>query len=158
MELLQIATAQFITKCDGLLLQIATPFLLQSLSKLRHFVPPKTLFGIYNSLIFPYLSYGLVAWGQAAKTHLEKLLTLQKRAVRLINFAPFRSHAVPYFFTLILCLLECSILSFLRCLCLMFTITLPLLIFHISLFLLNKFTLTALAPLLLEIITLATLD
>ena len=57
------------------------------LSKLRHFVPPKTLFGIYNSLIFPYLSYGLVAWGQAAKTHLEKLLTLQKRAVRLINFA-----------------------------------------------------------------------
>ena len=67
------------------------------LSKLRHFVPPKTLFGIYNSLIFPYLSYGLVAWGQAAKTHLEKLLTLQKRAVRLINFAPFRSHAVPYF-------------------------------------------------------------
>ena len=67
------------------------------LSKLRHFVPPKTLYGIYNSLIFPYLSYGLVAWGQAAKTHLEKLLRLQKRAVRLINFAPFRSHAVPYF-------------------------------------------------------------
>ena len=29
MELLQIATAQFITKCDGLLLQIATAFLLQ---------------------------------------------------------------------------------------------------------------------------------
>ena len=24
-------------------------------------------------------------------------ITLQKRAVRLINFAPFRSHAVPYF-------------------------------------------------------------
>ena len=67
------------------------------LSKLRLFVPPKTLYGIYNSLIFPYLSYGLVAWGQAAKTHLEKLLTLQKRAVRLINFAPFRPHAVPYF-------------------------------------------------------------
>ena len=29
-ELLQIATAQFITKCDGQLLQIATAFLLQS--------------------------------------------------------------------------------------------------------------------------------
>ena len=50
------------------------------LSKLRHFVSPKTLFGIYNSLIFPYLSYGLVAWGQAAKTHLEKLLRLQKKS------------------------------------------------------------------------------
>ena len=67
------------------------------LSKLRHFVPLKTLYGIYNSLIFPYLSYGLIAWGQAAKTHLEKLLILQKRVVRLINFAPFRSHAIPYF-------------------------------------------------------------
>ena len=49
-------------------------------SKLRHFVPPKTLYGIYNSLIFPYLSYGLVAWGQASKTHLDKLLILQKES------------------------------------------------------------------------------
>ena len=70
---------------------------IEIVSKLRHFVPPKTLYGIYNSLIFPYLSYGLVAWGQASKTHLDKLLILQKRAVRLINFAPFRSHAVLYF-------------------------------------------------------------
>ena len=30
MELLQIATASFITKCNGQLLQIATAFLLQS--------------------------------------------------------------------------------------------------------------------------------
>ena len=126
------------------------------LSKLRQFVPPKTLFGIYNSLIFPYLSYGLVAWGQAAKTHLEKLLILQKRAVRLINFAPFRSHAVPYF--LHSNIMPITMLYFKLSSMLMFTITLPLIIFHISLFLLNKFTLTALAPPLLEIITLATLD
>ena len=39
-----------------------------------------------------------------------------------------------------------------------YNITLPLIIFHISLFLLNKSTLTALTPPLLEIITLATLD
>ena len=68
-----------------------------SQKKLRHFVPLKTLFGNYNSLIFPYLSYGLFAWSQASKTHLDKLLILQKRAVRLINFAPFHSHAVPNF-------------------------------------------------------------
>ena len=67
------------------------------LFKLRHFVPPKTLYGICNSLISPYLSYGLVGWGQASKTHLDKLLILQKRAVRLINIAPLHSHAVPYF-------------------------------------------------------------
>ena len=33
MELLQIATAYFITKCDGHLLQIATAFLLQSATR-----------------------------------------------------------------------------------------------------------------------------
>ena len=40
----------------------------------------------------------------------------------------------------------------------MFTITLPLIIFHISLLPLSKSTLTVLTPPLLEIITLATLD
>ena len=44
-----------------------------------------------------YLIYGLVTWGQAAKSHLEKITVLQKKAVRLIHFAPFRSHAIPYF-------------------------------------------------------------
>lgn len=67
------------------------------ISRLRHFVPLKTLISIYNSLISPYISYGLIAWGQASKTHLEKILILQKRAVRLINFLPFRTHAIPYF-------------------------------------------------------------
>ena len=33
MELLQIATAYFIAKCDGLLLQITTAFLLQSATR-----------------------------------------------------------------------------------------------------------------------------
>ena len=55
------------------------------------------IISIYNSLISPYISYGLIAWGQASKTHLEKILILQKRAVRLINFLPFRTHAIPYF-------------------------------------------------------------
>ena len=67
------------------------------ISRLRHFVPLKTLLSIYNSLISPYISYGLIAWGQASKSYLEKILILQKRAVRLIYFLPFRTHAIPYF-------------------------------------------------------------
>ena len=46
------------------------------ISRLRHFVPLKTLLSIYNSLISPYISYGLIAWGQASKSHLEKILIL----------------------------------------------------------------------------------
>ena len=43
------------------------------LSKIRHFVPFHTLVSIYNCLIVPYLRYGLIAWGQAGKTQLNKL-------------------------------------------------------------------------------------
>ena len=47
------------------------------ISRRRHFVPLKTLLTIYNSLISPYISYGLIAWGQASKTHLENILILK---------------------------------------------------------------------------------
>ena len=68
------------------------------MSKLRHFVPTHTLINIYNSLIAPYLRYGLVAWGQASKNELDKLLILQKRALRFIFFANRRDHTIPLFF------------------------------------------------------------
>ena len=63
---------------------------------LRHFVPRTTLLNIYQSLILPYLTYGLAAWGQAAKTHLQKILVLQKRVLRLMYFSEPRAHAVPF--------------------------------------------------------------
>ena len=46
------------------------------LARLRHFVPRPTLLNIYRSLILPHLTYGLAAWGQAAKTHLQKIIVL----------------------------------------------------------------------------------
>ena len=67
------------------------------IARLRHFTPFVTLFNIYRSLISPSISYGLIAWGQAAKTHVNKILLLQKRVVRLMNFAKFSVHAVPLF-------------------------------------------------------------
>ena len=56
-------------------------------ARLGHFVPRTTLLNIYQSLILSYLTYGLAAWGQAAKTHLKKILVLQKRVLRLMNFS-----------------------------------------------------------------------
>ena len=67
------------------------------LSKLRYTAPFHILISIYNSLIAPYLRYGLIAWGQAAKSRLDKLLVLQKRALRFIHFANSRDHAIPLF-------------------------------------------------------------
>ena len=48
-------------------------------------------------MILPYPTYGLAAWGQAAKTHLQKIIVLQKRVLRLMYFSEPRDHAVPLF-------------------------------------------------------------
>ena len=46
------------------------------------------------------MTYGIAIWGQAAhwlKKNLDELLILQKRALRLIQFTPYRSHPIPLF-------------------------------------------------------------
>ena len=80
---------------DTILLKISRTVRL--LSKLRHFVPFSTLISIYHSLIAPYLRYGLIAWGQASKSQLNKPLVCQKRALRFIHFAKPHDHAIPLF-------------------------------------------------------------
>ena len=60
-------------------------------------VPRATLLNIYRSLIEPYISYGLAAWGQAANAHLNKLVILQKRVLRLMYFTDYTSHSAPLF-------------------------------------------------------------
>ena len=46
------------------------------------------------------MTNGLEAWGQAAKTHLQKVLWLQKRVLRLMYFSEPKAHAVPFFISL----------------------------------------------------------
>ena len=68
-----------------------------TIARLRHFVPTSTLLNIYRCLILPYLTYGISVWGQAAKTYINQILIQQKRVLRLIYFAPYRSHAIHLF-------------------------------------------------------------
>ena len=51
----------------------------------------------YRSLIEPYISYGLTAWRQATNSNLNKILILQKRALRLMYFSDRRAQAIPLF-------------------------------------------------------------
>ena len=67
------------------------------IAKLRHSVPRPILLNIYKSLVHPYLTYGLAAWGQACKTYLNKILILQKRVLRLLYFTDWHEHAIPLF-------------------------------------------------------------
>jgi len=76
---------QKVSKCTGII------------ARLRHFIPVNSLIKIYNALIYPYLQYGICAWGFAAATHLNKALVIQKCAMRLIYFKMPREHAIPLF-------------------------------------------------------------
>ena len=67
-------------------------------ARLRHHVPLNILLQIYRSLIFPYTLYGIPVWGQAAQRDLKKIVTLQKRALRLILFSNKRCYSISLFF------------------------------------------------------------
>ena len=62
------------------------------------FYPSKTPLRIlYYSLIYPYFHYCNVVWASTYKTNLRRLVTLQKRAVRIINNSNFDAHTDPIF-------------------------------------------------------------
>ena len=67
------------------------------IAKLRHFVPSSVLTNIYKSLVLPYLTYGLVAWRNASKNFLNKIVVLQKRVLLLISFVDRKEYAIPLF-------------------------------------------------------------
>ena len=63
------------------------------ISKLRHFVPKHTIINNYWSRIAPYLSYGLITWGQVCKPHLDEV-----RKLPFVYFSDHNQHAIPLFF------------------------------------------------------------
>ena len=67
------------------------------IAKIRHYVPRRVLLSVYNSLIVPYLTYGICGWGNCALTFQRKIVTLQKRALRLIYFSKSKEHPYPSF-------------------------------------------------------------
>ena len=67
------------------------------LSKIQHYVPKFLLKKIYYSLFNSHLIYSCQVWGQNKK-YLEKLSTLQNKAIRIINFKQ-HDHSVPMIYT-----------------------------------------------------------
>ena len=66
------------------------------ITRLRYYVPTTVLLTIYRSMIFPYLSYGIAVWGQAAQTYINQILLLRRRALRLIYFASFGAFSLTW--------------------------------------------------------------
>ena len=56
------------------------------LYKIRAFINQKTIIMLYYSLIFSHLNYAIEIWGSAHNIYLNRILILQKRAVRMISY------------------------------------------------------------------------
>ena len=68
-----------------------------AISRVRHFVDSNILINLYYSLVYPYLIYGLVAWGNTYSSSINPLYILQKKVVRLMTFSIFYEHSNPLF-------------------------------------------------------------
>ena len=51
----------------------------------------------FYALVYPYFTYGNIVWGNTYPTRLQKLLNVQKKIVRLINFKSYMDHSEPSF-------------------------------------------------------------
>lgn len=57
----------------------------------------KTSLMLYYALIYSHLSYCTLVWGGSSKKNLERLLKLQKKAVRIITYSKYLEHTNPLF-------------------------------------------------------------
>ena len=68
-----------------------------SIKQVNHVLPTYCLRTLYYALVHSHISYGIIAWGCANKSYIKPLVILQKRAIRIINNAPYNSHTDPKF-------------------------------------------------------------
>ena len=61
------------------------------MSRLKHLLQSSTLLTIYNSLVLPHLYFSILCWGFES----QRLVKLQKRAVRNIHRAKYNAHSEP---------------------------------------------------------------
>ena len=67
------------------------------MNKLKHYIPYRILHTLYCTLISPYLNYGILIWGNTCKSYLDKLVKLQKWAIRVASNSHYRCHTGPLF-------------------------------------------------------------
>ena len=66
--------------------KVILPVLQKKLSKLRYYLKSKALLDLYYALVYPFLTYCVIAWGNTYQTSLQPLFVLQKEAIKIITF------------------------------------------------------------------------
>ena len=67
------------------------------INKLRNYLDIKMLKQLYYALVYPYINYGLISWGNTYTSKLQKIRIGQNKCIRNIFFANKRESATPYF-------------------------------------------------------------
>ena len=71
------------------------------MAKARHYLSIETLKTIYNTMVYPYLTYCSIIWTSTYPTRLTSIFTMQKKIVRLMTFAKYQDESRPLFLFLI---------------------------------------------------------
>ena len=70
------------------------------MAKARHYLSIETLKTIYNTMVYPYLTYCSIIWTSTYPTRLKSIFTMQKKIVRLMTFAKYQDESRPLFLSL----------------------------------------------------------
>ena len=68
---------------------------LYDIKQVKKFLPKDSLKALYLALIQPYILYGILIWGNTNSSILQKTVSLQKRAIRIINNVGYNNHTAP---------------------------------------------------------------
>ena len=54
---------------------------------------------LYYAFIYPYFVYGILVWGNSCNIHLNPLVLLQKKIIRIVTASSYLSHTKPLFYS-----------------------------------------------------------
>ena len=63
----------------------------------RNLMTSSVYLQLYYGLVYPYLYYGILAWGAAANSIMLPLFRCQKNLIRNMTHSDFRAHTTPLF-------------------------------------------------------------
>ncbi len=68
-----------------------------SIRMVKNILPKQNLKTLYLTLIQPHLNYGISFWGGTHESHINKLVTQQKKIIRMITNSKYNDHTDPLF-------------------------------------------------------------
>ena len=80
---------------DGIVKKITSGF--YAINKAKHVLNRKHLTALYYVVVYPYISYGIMLWGNTYNLYLNKVFVMQKKIIRVIMNSDYNAHSEPFF-------------------------------------------------------------